>query len=197
MFVRALLTASLLATPIAVSAQAQSFTGEWDGRPAARSEALLRTAMLDVHNRARAAFGSVPLVWSEPLAQHALAFARTLARENRFAHDPQRGVKVRQGENLWMGTRGAFDYRAMADSWIDERKDYRPGKFPDISRTGNWTVVGHYTQAVWPGTTSVGCAVASTADDDFLVCRYLAAGNVMGVELRPLVIAPVVRKAKR
>ena len=139
---------------------------------------------MDAHNRERRLYGSTPLVWNEALAENALAYARQLARERRFAHDLQRGAKVRQGENLWMGTREAFPYSQMVGSWIDERKDFRPGRFPDVSRTGNWTVVGHYTQAVWPTTTSIGCGVASNADDDFLVCRYLPAGNVFGVVMR-------------
>ena len=181
---RALLTVSMLAAPLAVTAQPQSFTQTWDGRKAVRSDAVMRATVLAAQNRARAAYGSTPLLWNDALAADALAYARTLARENRFGHDPQRGAKVRQGENLWMGTRGAFDYATMAAGWVDERKDFKPGRFPDVSRTGNWGVVGHYTQIVWPGTTSVGCAVASSAADDFLVCRYLPAGNVMGPVMR-------------
>lgn len=181
---RALLTVSMLAAPLAAAAQPQSLTQQWDGRRAARSDALMRATVLGAQNRARAAYGSVPLLWNNALAADALAYARTLARENRFAHDPQRGAKVRQGENLWMGTRGAFDYATMAAGWVDERKDFKPGRFPDISRTGNWSVVGHYTQIIWPGTTSVGCAVAGNASDDYLVCRYLPAGNVVGVVMR-------------
>jgi hypothetical protein len=33
---------------------------------------------------------------------------------------------------------------------------------------------------VWPTTTRVGCAVASNAANDFLVCRYSPAGNIDG-----------------
>jgi hypothetical protein len=185
MMIRALFTVLAVLTPMALSAQAQSFSQEWDGRPAPRGDALLKSVMLASQNRARAAFGCAPLVWSDALEASALAYARLLARENRFAHDAQQGAKVHQGENLWMGTRGAFDYATMAASWTDERKDFKPGRFPDNSRTGNWSVVGHYTQIVWPATTSVGCALASNAGDDFLVCRYLSAGNVVGIDLRP------------
>jgi hypothetical protein len=183
MIVRALLTGLVILTPMAAAAQVQSFRESWDGRGAARGDARMQAAMLGAHNRARAAYGSAPLLWNDALATSALNYARILARENRFAHDPQCGAKVRQGENLWMGTRGAFDYAAMAANWIDERKDFKPGRFPDVSRTGNWGVVGHYTQIVWPGTTSVGCAVASNNSDDYLVCRYLPAGNVVGVAM--------------
>ncbi len=181
---RALLTALALLTPIAAMAEVQSFTERWDGRKVARGDALMRTTILDAHNKARKAYGSLPLYWDAALASAASAYASKLARENRFAHDPQKGVRVRQGENLWMGTRGAFSYAVMAASWIDERKDFKPGRFPDVSRTGDWSVVGHYTQVVWPGTTSVGCAIASNATDDYLVCRYAPAGNVVGVVMR-------------
>jgi hypothetical protein len=33
---------------------------------------------------------------------------------------------------------------------------------------------------VWPTTTRIGCAVASNAANDFLVCRYASAGNIDG-----------------
>lgn len=184
MIVRALLTGLVALTPMAAAAQVQSFRESWDGRSAVRGDARMRETMLGAHNRARAAYRAAPLQWNDTLAASALAYARILARENRFGHDPQRGAKVRQGENLWMGTRDAFDYAVMAASWIDERKNYKSGRFPDVSRTGNWGVVGHYTQIVWPGTTSVGCALASNDSDDYLVCRYLPAGNVMGVVMR-------------
>jgi Cysteine-rich secretory protein family len=187
--IRALLTSLALLTPLAAHAQAQGYTEVWDGKAAARGDAAMKAAMMTAHNRAREAFGSAPLVWNDALAASALTYARVLAKESRFGHDPQKGAKVRQGENLWMGTRGAFDYATMAANWIDERKDFKPGRFPDVSRTGNWSVVGHYTQIVWPATTSFGCGLASNAEDDFLVCRYLPAGNMFGIELRPLVPA--------
>jgi Cysteine-rich secretory protein family len=184
MSVRALLTAIALMMPLTAGAQVQSYSEQWDGRPAARGDARMRITLLNAQNRARLAYGSLPLSWSDELAASAMAYARILAKENRFGHDPQKGAKIRQGENLWMGTRGAFDYATMVVSWVDERKDFKPGRFPDVSRTGNWGVVGHYTQIVWPTTTSVGCALASNADDDYLVCRYLPAGNVVGVAMR-------------
>ena len=107
-----------------------------------------------------------------------------LARSGRFEHDPQIGVQPRQGENLWMGTRGGYRYADMIQGMIDERANYVPGVFPNVSRTGRWWEVAHYTQLVWPATTRVGCAVASNRSDDYLVCRYLTAGNVVGTPLR-------------
>jgi hypothetical protein len=33
---------------------------------------------------------------------------------------------------------------------------------------------------IWPTTTNIGCALASTPRTDYLVCRYAAAGNIDG-----------------
>jgi Cysteine-rich secretory protein family len=140
--------------------------------------------MLVTHNSARKTFGSAPLVWSDALAARAKAYAEIIARTRRFEHDPQTGRRPRDGENLFSGTRGAYRYAEMVQLWIDERADFVAGPFPNVSRSGDWSQVGHYTQLIWPGTREVGCAVASNADDDILVCRYFPAGNVVGQILR-------------
>ncbi len=88
-----------------------------------------------------------------------------------------------QGENIWMGTRTGFSYATMIAQMINERRDFRAGRFPDVSRTGNWSAVGHYTQVIWPTTTSFGCGTAVSASDDYLVCRYAPRGNTPGVAL--------------
>jgi hypothetical protein len=72
--------------------------------------------------------------------------------------------------------------REMAGHWIDEKRYYRRGPTPDFSTTGNFEDVGHYTQIIWRQTTQFGCAIASNPREDYLVCRYLPAGNVYGVE---------------
>ncbi len=179
-----LFTPIALATSTPLAAQIESGPLRWDGLKAARSDTLLRSTMIGAHAGARVRYGALPLIWDNRLASDALVYARRLARENRFDHDPQTGVRPRQGENLWMGTRDAFSYAAMAAGWIDERRDFKPGRFPDVSRAGDWANVGHYTQVVWPRTTHVGCAVASNRRDDYLVCRYLPAGNVVGTVMR-------------
>ena len=140
--------------------------------------------MLAVHNRARADYGVAALSWNKRLATDAAQYARHMALTGRFAHDPQTGRKPRQGENLWMGTRNAFRYEKMVGLMVDERAQYRPGIFPEVSRTGRWWEVAHYTQLIWPTTKQVGCAMASNRRDDFLVCRYSPAGNVVGAVLR-------------
>ena len=140
----------------------------------------LRETMLEAHNAERVRVGTAPLGWSDSLAADARAYAREMARTGRFAHAVQPAGKPRQGENLWMGTRGAYSYREMSAGWIAEKRWFVNRATPDFSTTGKWTDVGHYTQMIWSGTTQLGCAVASSRDYDYLVCRYSPAGNVVG-----------------
>ncbi len=68
----------------------------------------------------------------------------------------------------------------MIGHWVAERRDFVDRPTPAFSRTGRWEDVAHYTQIVWRNTQRIGCAMASTATDDYLVCRYSPAGNVVG-----------------
>ena len=68
----------------------------------------------------------------------------------------------------------------MIGFFVEEKRHFRPGNFPEVSRTGQWSDVGHYTQVIWPGTRELGCAIARTRSDEVLVCRYWPAGNVWG-----------------
>ena len=149
--------------------------------PAPRGPGLLRQAMLNDQNAARAAAGAAPLAWSETLAADALVYAHTLADSGRFQHADQPQGPGREGENLWTGTRGAFSYDEMVGHWVAEKKDVVDLPVPSSSRTGRFGDVGHYTQIVWRATTEVGCALASNATDDYVVCRYSPPGNIVGL----------------
>ncbi|WP_246450585.1 CAP domain-containing protein [Sphingomonas rhizophila] len=134
---------------------------------------------LALHNSERARMGVAPLAWDPELARAAAAYADELARKNDFRHSPM-SARPNQGENLWMGTRGAYSTQEKYDGWLSEKSLYRAGVFPNVSRNGNWAAVGHYTQMVWSGSQRVGCAIRSSGSSDVLVCRYFPAGNVMG-----------------
>jgi uncharacterized protein YkwD len=147
---------------------------------APRGAAQLRQAMATGHRAARAEAGLPALTWDPALAADAKTYADTLAATGRFEHSPQpRGVPE-QGENLWTGTRGAYRYAEMVGHWVAEKRDYVPGPLPAVSRTGKFGDVGHYTQIMWRTTQRYGCAEASSAKDDYVVCRYVPAGNVAG-----------------
>jgi hypothetical protein len=132
-----------------------------------------------LHNRERSIVGVPPLMWDSTLAAGAASYARSLALRGAFAHSDRR-TRGGVGENLWMGTRGAFSVEQMIGSWASEKRMFVPGLFPRVSRTGNWSAVGHYSQMIWPTTTRVGCALASSQLADYLVCRYAPAGNIDG-----------------
>ena len=186
--IRAALSLLFLAAPcMAVAATMVPVTpprpsANWPAA-APRGEALLRATALSLHNRARAEFGVAPVSWNEGLAAAARGYAEQMAATGVYRHDPTPGRRKLMGENRWKGTRGVFDYQVMIGVMIDERALFRPGVFPAISATGVWNDVAHYTQIVWPRTTEIGCAVASSATTDYLVCRYAPTGNKDGMAL--------------
>ncbi len=137
--------------------------------------------LLDTHNKYRAAVGVPALTWSAQLANDAQGWANYLASlgGRRLEHS-QNNQRPGQGENLWLGTSGAYSPVQMVDSWGAEQQFFRPGNFPNVSTSGNWADVGHYTQMIWRNTTQVGCGIAKAGGNDILVCRYSPAGNFMG-----------------
>jgi hypothetical protein len=151
----------------AAVAAGNGFAAEFPGR------------VLAAHNVERSRAGVPPLVWDSTLGTGAAVYAQQLAIAGRFAHS-DRSNRPGVGENLWMGTHGAFPIEAMIGAWASEKQFYAPGIFPNVSRSGNWEDVGHYTQMIWPSTRRIGCALASTPRIDYLVCRYATAGNVDG-----------------
>lgn len=132
--------------------------------------------LLAAHNRYRSEVGVPALTWSNTLSDHAQAWADHLAATGSFQHSQE----DEEGENLWQGTADRFSYSDMVDGWGDEKQYFRPGAFPAVSSTGNWSDVGHYTQLVWSNTTEVGCGIATTDGTDILVCRYNPPGNYVG-----------------
>ncbi|TCM16032.1 cysteine-rich secretory family protein [Novosphingobium sp. PhB165] len=140
-------------------------------RPAV-NEAQFQDIVLAIHNRERAAVGSAPLHWSAKLARDAGYWADRLASSTVFRHDASNRL---EGENLWMGTRGGYRLEEMVSGWAAEKIPLRRMR----SWQDDYHRVGHYTQMIWAGTTSVGCALSKGRGYEYLVCRYDPPGNVM------------------
>lgn len=164
----------------APGASAQSFAAQFPAR------------ILAAHNLTRAQAGLAPLTWDPALGYSAAAYAQRLAFTNSFQHSDRRARRG-VGENLWMGTRGAYHPEYMVGQWASERRWFSPGYFPNVSSRG-WAAVAHYTQIIWPTTTRVGCALASNARADYLVCHYSPAGNIDG---RPVGYVPRAARGSR
>ena len=129
--------------------------------------------MLAAHNGYRARLGLPPLHWSNQLAADAQQWAEHLAEIGQLEHS-------NSGQNFAMATAGTMSLTQLVDLWGSEQADFKNGYFPDISTTGNWMDVGHYSQIVWKTTTKVGCGFAESDGNDVLVCDYAPPGNVMG-----------------
>ena len=149
--------------------------------PSARPQNLADFAarVLALHNHERAAVGAPPLAWDARLAEAAAAYGPALADRGRLVHSPA-ASRPGQGENLWMGSAGAFSIEEMIGSWAAERSLFVPGTVPNVSRSGHFSDVGHYTQMIWRATTRIGCALHRGRTADYLICRYAPAGNVIG-----------------
>jgi uncharacterized protein YkwD len=136
--------------------------------------------ILDAHNHLRNQWGVSALGWNASLAQRAQSYAVHLASTGTFQHGDTAGV----GQNLWQGTSGHFSRTSMVGSWGREAESYKDGAFPNVSTTGNWRDVGHFTQLIWKNTTQVGCGLARGGGNDVLVCDYYPPGNVTGRSAR-------------
>ncbi|HET9811443.1 MAG TPA: CAP domain-containing protein [Sphingomicrobium sp.] len=147
---------------------------------------------LDVHNAERSTVGAAPLQWDPQLAANAAIYAGELARTGRLQHAPREGRGIER-ENLSQGLLG-WNQRQMMQNWVKEKRYFIPGLFPDVSRTGNWADVAHYTQMIWPTTIKVGCGMASGSGFKWLVCRYSPGGNKDG---KPVLIQQPTAEAKR
>jgi len=134
---------------------------------------------LDAHNPLRTALGLTPLTYSAQLASTAKQWANVIAGDNSLHHSQNRG---NVGENLAMGTKGVYDTAKLIGLWANEKRFFKNGVWPDVSTTGNWQDVAHYTQMIWSKTTEVGCATAdnSSGKSVYMVCHYSPAGNWIG-----------------
>lgn len=131
--------------------------------------------LLDQHNCHRARYNVAPLEWDWSLA----ADAQRHGRKCKFDHAPRSELGT-QGENLATASRTVN----AVDGWFAEEKDWRCG-MPIGQDCPPGIMCGHWTQAVWDGTTRIGCAAIDCTGrprifDNFVVCRYAPGGNITG-----------------
>ncbi|GJP43637.1 hypothetical protein CLOM_g3077 [Closterium sp. NIES-68] len=142
---------------------------------------LANSEYLDNQNAARAAVGSVPLVWNATLAAHAQAWATTLTNST-YNCGLSHGGNPGEGQNLsGASPSGYYAAPAAVSWWVGEGDLYSFAVFSGGCSTGNWADCGHYTQVIWNNTKTVGCGKASCGTSaDVWACNYYPPGNYGG-----------------
>ena len=136
-----------------------------------------KAELLTAQNKYRAELGEPALVWSDKLAEAAQSWAGHLASD---VHALQHSGAIATGENIATWPAGHATLTRLVKIWGDEKQYFVDSVFPDVSRTGDWQVVSHYSQLVWKKTTDVGCGFATGGGQDYLVCQYNPMGNFNG-----------------
>ncbi|KAF1926672.1 PR-1-like protein [Didymella exigua CBS 183.55] len=145
-----------------------------------------QNAILYHHNAARANHNAAPLVWNQTVANTAAIAANTC----RFEHLIPAGVN--QGQNLFTVSGNYFNVTAgITESWYKGEFQAMLPVFGQPSIPAEiFHDVGHLTQILWKGTTSVGCVSldcgnrmvvggqAGSTLNKYTVCNYYPAGNV-------------------
>ncbi|XP_050545537.1 uncharacterized protein LOC126907911 isoform X2 [Daktulosphaira vitifoliae] len=127
---------------------------------------------LKFHNEYRSKHGSGPLKLNKMLCRNALSWAMTLAKEDKFMHQPDNPF----GENLfsiWSSNQATAKDAVI--NWYKEGKNYDYTREPRILKSG------HFTQLVWKGSKSMGIAmVKGKSGRIVIVANYDPPGNIMG-----------------
>lgn len=136
--------------------------------PSANKKSYSDEGALAETNQARKAVGVAPLSWDHDLAAHAQKYSQYLASQGcQLVHSHEKG----QGENLYASYGSSSNSLGQAVRlWLREKWEQGQGS------------LNHFTQVVWSGTKTMGCAKGVNKDKNCQVvtCRYNPPGNVIG-----------------
>jgi uncharacterized protein YkwD len=139
-------------------------------QPRNEPPASIENAMLAGHNAVRQRLGLPALTWSAHLAAFAREWGNHLLATGAFEH--RHGNHY--GENLYAITGSYASPAQVVRAWADESRSY------DFRTNTCSGMCGHYTQIVWRGTRSVGCAAVTGGGRQVWVCNYDPPGNWVG-----------------
>lgn len=171
-------TSTAVATPISASAASSTETtsssassSDSTSTSSSTASGSFESAMLSQHNAKRALHQSTePLSWSTDLQDVAQSYADSYDCSGTLTHSGKPyGENLALGYPLYDGTTGVI-------AWYNEIEDY------NFSDPGFSESTGHFTQVVWKDTTQVGCGYKNCNNEwgIYLVCNYLAQGNIIG-----------------
>ncbi|KAG0352901.1 CAP domain-containing protein [Gamsiella multidivaricata] len=123
--------------------------------------------ILDTHNKYRALHQAPPLKWNANSAK----FGKDWIKQCQFKHSGGP-----HGENLAAGYK---NFKAAVTGWYSEVKNY------NYKQPGFGLNTGHFTQVVWKGTKTVGCAKKLCPNSYgskwyIYICEYDGPGNIVG-----------------
>ncbi len=98
----------------------QKLTIPQEGTPSVPSGGGMTQEILNAHNSYRSQVGVPFLTWSDTLANEAQQWANYLAANGLFQHSGAKG----EGENIWMGTSGAYSFTQMIQSFGSEKSAF-------------------------------------------------------------------------
>lgn len=133
----------------------------------------LKSMLLSEHNFYRKVVGANDLIWSLDLESEAQNYATGIAlNPNLYSKNTNYGVNIYRSID-------APDPVLVVKSWANEQRYYYG---QEISQT-NILIFQHYTQIIWKQTISVGCAMAKTKGELYIiVCLYNPRGNLLGIK---------------
>jgi len=164
-------TSTSVASPTVVSSTSSDEPSSTTSSSSSTATNSFASSMLSQHNAKRALHKDTDsLSWSSNLENIAQAYADSYDCSGTLTHSGKP-----YGENLALGY-PLYDGETGIAAWYDEIKNY------DFSDPGFSDDTGHFTQVVWKDTTQVGCGYKQCSNEwgIYLVCNYLAQGNIIG-----------------
>ncbi|KAF2397119.1 PR-1-like protein [Trichodelitschia bisporula] len=147
--------------------------------------------VVDHHNAHRANHSAPALVWDDSLA----SIAQQIGSSCVYAHDTKTGGGG-YGQNIAAGAPASNIASIISDLFYNNEVGNFAGLYgqatpSNLNNEQAFDTYGHFTQIVWKGTTSVGCAtvdcsgkgLANTGGNVppyFTVCNYKSPGNFLG-----------------
>ena len=136
---------------------------------------LYKSRILEFHNELRQKHNSPPLNENEVLNDLASSYAESLSIKAQTEKDNyQKYNEEILGENIFISEYKTPEY--VINKISDEKKNY------DFSENKFSKSTGHFTQAIWKGTTDFGCGFCADKDKKKynVVLLYYPAGNILG-----------------
>ena len=132
---------------------------------------------------ARSKVNHIQIHYNETLALDAQEKSNSLAAADVDPVAVDSEARKNEGENVYWawGNITGVGYVSAAEWFCAEASRYTAGGIVDDDMNGEWYKWGHWSQVVWPTTTSMGMGAAISASGKvYITFRYWPQGNSIG-----------------